>query len=308
MAYKTPPTTSPALSEEISAMVNVFAANSTAVAEKLMFNGLQASNLKTTKVSLPPLVQMVNNILIPTVHFWEGTWSDHPTDSAGVAMRGIVLSTLKNLFNNIFIVTDVPQVRTAAQAWNTKHPTWRDDLQLGKQLLYALGSNEKVAGLFFFSFLSSRSNRSPVAIMTEDPFLGFFFAELCWGSGSNVYNKDYTDIDGLVSSYGWNGQVDTWASTIAGLGDKTVEVATKSILHRYNHITKISRDGSKNSEFRTSWINRLLNDGKSDLMMMVAINEKFNLNTGGGYQLSPAELEHLNRKAECYKKVTIELP
>lgn len=308
MAYKTPPTVSPALSDEINAMVNVFAANSTTIAEKLMFNGLQASGVQTTKISLPPLIQMIDTILIPTVHFWEGTWSDHPTDSAGVAMRGIVLSSLNTLFNSIFISTDIPQVKTAASAWNAKHPSWRNDQQLGRQLLFVMGSNEKVAGLFFYSFLASRANRSPVAIMTEDPFLGFFFAEICWGSGSNAYTKEYADIDGLLKEYGWNGQVDTWASTIVGLGDKTAEVATKSILYRYNHIMKISREGTKNSEFRTSWINRLVNDNKSDLMMMIMINEKFNLNAGGSYKLSPAELLHLNRKAECYKKVTIELP
>ena len=307
-SYKTPPTLNPTLQQEINSMVTVFAANSTAIAEKITFKGLEASGVKATKVSLPPLIQLIDTVIVPTVHFWEGGWGDHPNDSGGATMRGVILATLNSLFNSIFIDTNIPQVKTAAEAWNRNHPNWRNDPQLGKQLLYLLAGDEKVGSLFIYKFLASGSNRYPIAIMTEDPFLGFFFAECCWGTGAGVYGSSYADFDGLLKKFGWDGESSSWASFINSLGDKTPEIAMQAILYRYKHIMRISREGTKNNVFQTGWLRRLLNDNKSDLMMLVVINEKFNLNSGGAFQLSQAELQHLNRKAEIYKKLSLELP
>lgn len=308
MGYTQPPATSPAITDEIQKMISVFADNVVPISERQMAIGLAAGGIREPKIGIPSLIQLTNNIILPAVQYWEGTWADHPTDTTGATMKGITLNALGGLFNSIFINTDIPAVKTIATAWNTKHPNWRAEPQLGKQLLYAVGSNDRVAGLYFFGYMTSISTRSPVAIMTEDPFLGYFFAALCWGTGSNVYTDQYANIDSLAVGYGWNKEASHWMSAINALGDRTVELATKSILARYNHIMKISRPDMKSGEFRAQWINRLLNDNKSDLMLMITINEKFNLNSAGEYQFTPAELEHLNRKAEIYKKVTIEIP
>lgn len=307
MGYTQPPATSPSITAEITKMINVFAANVIPISEKQMSTGLASGGIREPKISLPSLIQLTNNIILPAIHYWEGTWADHPTDTTGATMKGITLKAMTGLFNGIFINTDIPAVKAIATAWNTKHPKWRDE-PLAKELLYAIGSNDAVAGLYFFAYMTHPSTRVPVAIMTEDPFLGYFYAGLCWGTGSNVYTDQYVNIDSLAVGYGWNKEASHWMSTINALGDKTVELATKSILARYNHIMKISRPEMKSAEFREQWVNRLLNDNKSDLMLMITINEKFNLNSAGEYQFTPAELEHLNRKAELYKKVTLEIP
>lgn len=307
-SYKTPPTLNSSLQQEINSMVSVFAANSTAIAEKITYKGLEASGVKNTKVSLPPLMQLINTLIIPTMHFWEGGWGDHPNDSGGATMRGVILNTLNSLFNSVFVDTDIPQVKTAAQAWNANHPDWRNDPQLGKQLLYLLAGNERVGGLFIYKFLASGSNRYPIAVMTEDPYLGFFFAQCVWGSGAGVYGSSYANFDGLLRGYGWDGRASSWASFINDLGDKTPEIASQAILYRYNHIMRISREGTKNSVFQVGWLRRLLNDSRSDLMMLVAINENFNLNSNGAFQLSQSELAHLSRKAQIYQKLSLELP
>ena len=71
----------------------------------------------------------------------------------------------------------------------------------------------------------------------------------------------------------------------------------------------ISRPESKNSVFRKGWLNRLVNDQKySNIATLVKINELFNLNSRGEYQLSQEELQHLKVKAEIYKTLSIQIP
>lgn len=308
MSYTTPPTLDPTLQQELNSMVAVFAANHKAIAESILYKGTSSAGLATAKISLPPLIQLIDTIIIPTTHKWEGGWSDHPSDSGGATMRGVILTTLVQLFDSIFIDTAIPAVATAAKSWNARHPNWKKDPELGKKVLYVLAGNANVGGLFIYKFLASGSNRYPIAIMSEDPFLGFFLSECCWGSGAGVYSSDRADFDGLAKKYGWDGSQAKWASFINGLGDKTVEFATQAILYRYNHIMRISKPESKNNVFRKGWLNRLLNSVDSNIMMLVKINENFNLNLNNQYKLSPSELAHLKRKAEGYKQLNIELP
>jgi len=305
--YTTPPSVSPSLKSDLDSFVNVVNANAPAIQEKLLFKGIQNSGV-TPKVSLPPLIQLVNKLLIPTVLRWEGTWADHPKDSGGATMRGVTLNTFKNSFDYLFINTEVPQVKTAAQALNKKHTNWKNDNAKAKQFLYTICSSELVMAIFFSGYLSNENLRYPIAVMAEDPFLGYFLANACWWTGGSVY--DTSHFDDTAKKMGWSGNESKWASWIQSLGNKTPELTTKFLVSRCNRLLAITSDkGSPGPDFRKGFMNRMLNDEKdSDLMVLVKVNELFNLNAGNTFQLTPAELEHLKIKAEIYKTLSIEFP
>lgn len=307
MSYTTPPTIDSSLQTALDSFVSVFNANAAAVQEKLLYSGLAESKI-TPKVSLPPLISLINKLLIPTVLRWEGTWSDHPKDNGGATMRGVTLKTFISNFDYLFIDTGIPQVATAAQALNKKYKTWKSDSALAKKFLYTICGSELVMGTFFCRYLISDSCRHPIAVMSEDPFLGFFFANACWWSGSGCY--DTSRFDDTARNMGWNGKESTWASWIQSLGTKTPEFATRCLKQRVFRLINITSDkGDPGPDFRKGFLNRIINDDKdSDLMMLVKINELFNLNAGNAFQLSPAELEHLKIKAEVYKTLDIEFP
>lgn len=305
--YHTPPTSNPQLTAEITAMAKVFETHVDAMAYDMLSKALINSGVTSPKVGLTPLIQLINNIMIPSVHKWEGTWGDHPNDSGGPTCRGVILSAFTKMFDDIFISTGTPAAATA-RAFNSRHPTWKTDKELGKQVLYLVNINSKVAGLFVYKFLASKRARYPIAVMTQDPWLGFFFAECVWGTGPGVYGKNYSDFDGLASKYGWNGNVATWNTFLASLGDNVAKFATEALLYRYNHIMRISKPESKNGIFRKGWLRRLMNSENSDLAMLVKYNEVFNLNSKSMFKFTPAEAAHLKRVAEIYKTINIELP
>lgn len=306
--YTTPPTLDPTLEQDLKSLANVIGSNAPAIAEKLLFKAVQESGV-IPMVSLPPLIQLVNTLIIPQIQTWEGGWGDHPNDSGGPTMRGVISLTLASLYDSIFIYTGIPTVVTAAKAFSAKYPTWKTDQELLKRVLYILCGDDRVGGLFFHYFLASKTNRYPIAVMTIDPWLGFFFTECVWGSGAYTYGSASTDIDGVAKKYGWTGgdQV-KWISFIAGLGDKTAAFAVDSFVRRYEYIMAISVPENKNSVFRTGWLRRLINDNGSDLMMLVKINEMFNQNTKGIYTFSASEQDYLARKAETYKSLNLTLP
>lgn len=302
------PTINPTYEQDINYLLSVVLSNLQSLEEKIFITGITGAGISTPKVSIPPLVQLFNNVIVPTTNFWEGTWSEHPNDPENPTMRGVFLHLFKSGFDSLFISTGIPEVVTAATTWNRKYSNWKNNNDLAKQLLYILAGNEKISGLYLGLMMANPSFRYPIAIMSEDPFLGYFFGSCCWGSGAEVFSSQNANFDGLVRSFGWNGQPSSWAPFICSLGDRTPELATQALLYRYNHIMKISREGLEDNKFQESWIKRLMKDDKSELMTLVIVNELFNLNGNAAYQLSPTELSHLNRKAEIYKKLTIEIP
>ena len=307
MGWTTPPTVDPGLKANLDSFVTVAKNNAAAIAEKLLYKAVSNSGV-TPKVSLPPLIQLINTMLIPTVHRWEGGWANHPSDPGGATMRGVTIATFKSSFNGIFINTGIPQVKTAAEALNSKYPNWRDDNAKAKAFLYTICSDETVGGLWFMKFLADDDCRYPIAVMTEDPYLGYFFAATTWWSGAGAYSK--SGFDDVARSMGWNGNDSTWAKFIAGLGTKTPEFASKVLMKRCARLQAITgANGSPGPEFRNGFMNRFMNDPKeSDVMMLVRINEAFNFNVQGTFQLAPDELQHLKNKGETYKTFSIELP
>jgi len=306
MSYTTPPTLSYGLQQELDSLAKLIARDYSTIAQNMFAAALQGAGT-APKVSLPPLVQLVDRIITPTIHQWEGLYVDHPNDSGGATCRGVIVTTFTQTFDKIFISYGTQDVKNAVRSFNQRRPTWKSDLVLAKQVLYGLAKNEKVAGLWIVKFLCDPSCRYPIAVMAEDPFLGFFLAECCWGSGAGCYTTN--GFDTVARQYGWNGSTSQWVSFIAGLGKRTPEFASKLVEKRLQFILNISKPESKNSVFRKGWLRRLVNDSKnSDISMMVKINELFNLNTEGAFNLSQAELAHLKVKAESYKSFSINVP
>lgn len=308
MSYTTPPTLNPNLKQDIDALASVVKANVTAISQRMVSRAISSAGIiSVPKINIPALVRLIENIIIPTTHHWEGTWGDHPNDSGGATMRGVILITLWSTFDDILINTGVPAVANAAINFNNRQPTWKTDKQIGKQVLYVLLSDKEIAGLWVYKFLSDRYCRFPLAIMTEDPFLGWFIAEGVWGSGAGLFSNG--GFDQVARSFGWNGNIGQFPNWCISLGDRTPEFATKLITRRVQYILDISRPESKNSVFRKGWLNRLVNDQKySNIATLVKINELFNLNSRGEYQLSQEELQHLKVKAEIYKTLSIQIP
>ena len=309
MAYTTPPTLNPTLKQDIDAMNSVFAKNVNLIARSLANGALKSSGIQTPKVSVPKLIQLLDNTIIPTIQYWEGAWSDHPSDSGGPTMRGVILQTFKQTFNQIFVNTGIPDVKAAAERFNAKYPSWRNDDTVGKQILYEVNLNAKVAGLWIVLFFCSKSCRYPLAIMTEDPFLGYFLAECCWATGPGVYGPSRCNFDQVARQYGWNGNTSQFALFCANLGPKTGEFASKLVEKRVQWIMKISAPGSRNAVFRKGWLNRLVNDPtRSNIATLIKINETFNLNNSKTYAFNSNEAQHLVTKGETYKTFSLSIP
>jgi hypothetical protein len=305
-SWETPPAISPGIGADIKAMAAVFSANVNSIPLAMHQKALAAAGVTSPKISLPTLIDMINKILVPTVQEHEGGWGDHPNDSGGPTMRGVILTTFVSNFDAIFTNTSVQAVNTAANNFNKKYPTWKTDKTLGKQVLFLVNTDHKVAGLFYHLFCASAYSRYPIAIMSEDPYLGFLLAEGVWGSGAGLFTN--ARLNDMAKKFGWNGKDSSWASHIASLGDRTTEMAMEVIRYRYDHLIRISKPGTKNSVFRNGWLNRLVNFPNSNLMHVVILTENFLLNKKGMFKFSPAELTHMKRKADIYMTTKIELP
>ncbi len=304
MSYTIPPSVDPGIKAATESLRSVIVANYNNLAQAMISRAISGAGV-TPKVGTGPLVQLTEKLIIPTTQKSEGGWVDDPKDRGGPTMRGVILSTLRGGFDDVFINTGVSQVATAARAFNAKYGRWKTDLSTGKQFLYTLCSEHKVGALFIFQFMCNKGARYPIAIMSEDPWLGYFFLECVWGTGPGVYGSKYANFDGVLRQYGWNGN--GFTKHICSLGDKTPEVAVKMFQARLQHILRISSSGD-NKKFRNGWLNRLIRNKDSNLMMLVKFNELFNLNSKGHFKFTAQELEHLKRKGEIYKSLSIDIP
>jgi hypothetical protein len=142
--------------------------------------------------------------------------------------------------------------------------------------------------------------------MTEDPYLGYLLGSFVWESGAGVFREN--EIDKVAKLYGWNGDTNDFAGFCANPSnrpDKTPELAQMFLQKR---LQWISGQTSKDANQAKAWIARTVDDKNSHLSMLVIVNEMFNLNKGNTYQLTPAETQHLARKAEIYKSLKITIP
>jgi len=304
MGYRTPPTLSSNVIQTVNSFKAVVLANYDNLTTRMITGALSAAGITTPKIPANQLTKLITGTIVPITHHWEGGWSDHPNDSGGATMRGVILTTFRETFNKIFKNRGIQQLDNAVASIDQNLAGWRSNNQIGKQFLYQLLSDQKIATLWVLYFFCSSSNRYPIAIASEDPYLGFLLYDLCWGSGPGMYKSN--GIDRLATEYGWTGN--NFAQFITSLGDKTPEFATKVLQKRMSFILKISEPGSKNSVFRKGWLNRLINAPNSQLDSLVIINENFNQNAKGLYTFNQQEKNHLTRKSAIYKTIKLDFP
>ena len=316
MAYDTPPTADPKITERLNYLARFAAEESADIIQRMLSKALTNAQVTSPKIHLEALTQMIELYIIPTIQKLEGGWFDAPNDDKEPAMKGVFLSTLVAAFDTIFIESTskvagngpgASKTYTIATAWNSQYKDWKTNPALSKVVLYTLLSNPKVAGLFFYYFLASESSRYPIAIMTEDPFLGYFLADAVWSSGASVFDFTAADFDSLAISKGWNGNISTWASFMIGLGENTPTIATEAIVYRYKHIIRLTT-AEDQKKYREPWLNRLMSSDDSNLIMLVRINELFNSGVNEMFIFSDDEKKHLEKKALTYKKLIIEIP
>lgn len=308
MSYTTPPSYNPSLKQDIDTLVSIVKNNVGGISQNIINRAVSSSGIiSVPKVNIQSLTRLIDNIIVPVTYYWEGTWNDHPSDSNGASMRGVLLTTLWSTFDDVLINTGITDVANAAVNFNSRQPNWKRDKQIGKQVLYSLLSDEKIASLWIYKFLSDKYCRFPITIMTEDPFLGWFISEGFWSSGAGLFTDG--GFDEVARSFGWNGNIGQFPNWCISLGDRTPEFAIKLLSKRIQYILDISKPESKNAAFRAGWLKRVVNDQKySNVATLIKINETFCLNSKGEYQLSQAELQHLKVKAEIYKTLSIQIP
>jgi hypothetical protein len=304
MSYKAAPTLAPSTQTATESFKGTVLLNFNKIANSMISSAVSSAGV-TPKVNIGAITKLITETVRPITSTWEGGWSNHPNDSGGATMRGVILSTFRATFNNIFKSTDIQPVEAAANKLETSLMGWRSNDQLGQQLLYSLLKDEKIASLWTIYFFCSQTNRYPIAIATEDAYLGFLLYDFCWGSGPGMYKSN--GVDDLAREYGWKANTG-FAKFIVGLGDKTPEFATKLLQKRLNFLLTISKPGTKNAVFRKGWLNRFINGRNSNIDALALINEDFNLNAKGQYNFTQAEKEHLQKKAAIYKTVSLNFP
>jgi hypothetical protein len=273
------------------------------------------------KIRTSTLMSLAQKFLIPQVQKFEGGWADHPSDSGGPTMRGVISSTFQGNFVKLFINATkdagLDEISLKAAALKREYPNVAGGDRRGeyvKGALYTMLSSEKVASLFIWSFLCSSTSGYPIAVMAEDAWLGYIQFEMCWGGGPNAVFGDSGKAyyDGVAKQkYGRTEMGTTgWVKWIANdLGpSKAPEFAVACFSSQIGFFDRISRPGNKNNAFRKGWFNRLINWPTSLLKMCIIVNEVFNKNSTGMFEFDEKEIEFLTQKAKIYESLIIKYP
>ncbi len=306
--YTIPSTRSKSIQDRINQMADVFERNVDLLVDLIVTKGLANSGLISTKVSKQNIIQLMDSTIIPQMHSWESSWIDNPTQPDKPSMKGVSLDLFTTSFNSIFIDTDITEVADVARSWNTDYPFWRSQPEFSKVLLSLVCGRPKLAALYVYYVFSSQDARYPIAVMTEDPWLGFLLGQSVWSSNYYVYDPFYMDFSGVATRYGWNGLVGSWVVFIQNLNTLTPQFALDCFLNKYNYIRKMSKPEGPNAIYRNAWLERLVNSDRSDLMLLIKITETFCLNVKRNYDLSENESQHLMQKASSYKQMELKLP
>jgi len=306
--YTIPPTRTRSIQDGINQMADVFESYADQIIDNMVTNALSNVGLPTLKVSKASIIKLINYIVVPQMQSWEAGWVDNPSTPSNPSMQGISLRTFVENFNFVFTYSGIQPVTQAANEWNATYPAWGLEPEFSKVVLSLVCGRPKIASLFIYYVFCNSGARNPIAVMTEDPWLGFFLGQSVWSSGANVYSTYVCDYDSVALDYGWNGLDSAWMSFITSLGDLTTNFALDCFLKRYNYIMKVSKPEGSNANYRTAWLDRLANSEKSDLLMIINITENFCLNSKNIYTFTSSETLHLQQKAANYKQMQLILP
>ena len=315
-----PPIVQAGFAAECKAVADLVDENYEKLVESFVKIALQDAGIEP-RIRISTLMKLCANFLIPQVQKAEGGWGDHPNDSGGPTMRGVISSTFQGNYDKLFVKgpkdAGLHEIAIKAEALAKKYPNVRGGDRRGEHVkgaLYTFNSSHKVASLFIWSGLCSPQSGYPIAVMAEDAWLGYIQFEQAWGGGPGSVFGDSKKAyyDGVAAkkygrtTMGTKGWVKWIAETLGPT--KTPEFAVACFASQIDFYDRISRPGSKNNTFRKGWFNRLINWPTSDLKMCIIINEIFNKNTTGMFEFNEKEVEFLTQKAKTYESMTINYP
>jgi len=272
----------------------------------------------TPNIRTGTLADVCERFLIPQVQKFEGAWGDHPNDSGGPTMRGVISITFQGYYKQLFI--EWPRLAGLTATANLAEQLAKDypgvvggggRNEHVKAALYHFNSSHKVASLFIWGGLCSPSSGYPIVVMSADAWLGYIQFEMCWGGGpGSVFGAGKASFDGVARRFGRSGMgANGWAKWCCNTLDpaKAPEFAAACFASQVGFYDRISASG-KNNVFRKGWFNRLINWPTSDLKMAIIINEVFNKNGLSMFKFDQQEMNFLNAKAKIYESLTINYP
>lgn len=316
----TPPLVEAGFQKQLKDLANAIDSNYEKIVNMYVTNALKGAGV-TPKIRINTLKALAQNFLVPQVQKFEGGWGEHPNDSGGPTMRGVISSTFQGGYKSLFIdapkAAGLPTISAMAEKIMDKYPgVAKGDRKSAevKGALYTLLTSEKVASLFIWKFLCQESTGYPIVVMGEDAWLGYIQFEMAWGGGPGSVFGDSGKAyyDGVAKkSFGRKGMGTPgwtkWLSQTLG-EDKIPEFAIACFSSQIGFFDRISRPGNKNNVFRKGWFNRLLNNPTSALKMCIIINEVFNKNSTGMFQFDENEKKFLLKKAKIYESLQISYP
>jgi len=309
--WKIPPSGNPSVQAGSKNFINAVKPNIKAIKEALIINSFPSG--LNPYLSAKTVVNIVDKIVIGPTHAAEGGWSDHPNDNGGPTMRGVILTTFRGLFDKIFIGTGI----VAKEAREFKKLGWdkggkgSSGWETGKQVLYQVCSDAEIASLFVYEFAASQANRSPAAVMSTDPWLGFLMHQAAWASGAGYWRQyDYASV---FRKYGWTGG--SIASFVKGQvkyinnnleADPIGNIVGELLGQHANWITANTKPGMRLEPFRKGWLNRLVyTPSISWTHAIISINSEIAKNS---LTTDPKEQGYLKAKAAYYNQLVINFP
>ena len=314
--WKTPPTVSGAVSNSTGNFVSIVKRNLKNIKSALVEKAIASTKVSNPYLGSVAVSNIIDKLIVGPTHGAEGGWGDHPNDSGGPTMRGVILITFRGTFDSIFIDTGIPEVVTAARSlkglgWTTG-AKGSSGWELGKQVLFKVCGDADVASLFVFSFAVSGVNKYPAAIMASEPFLGYLMHQGAWASGGGYftmykYNKAFQSIGYKGTSSAEVAAVTKAAVSFDGtnlVADKAFPVALAAL---GSHATWIlGQQGTKNGVFVKGWLNRLVyNPSISWTHNLAGFVQAFE---SGQIATNKAEQAFLTAKAKLYKQTILNFP
>jgi hypothetical protein len=316
MAYETPPTIAPNVTEAIGKLITAIGTNYDTIVDKLLTGCLNSSGIgvfignntnvvgqalgNTLLATKETISQFINNQVIPITQKYDSAWANHPTDPRGITMKGVSIEMFRSKFNSILVDTNIAEVVTAVAAVTAVLPKWRSDNTQCQQYLYQLLTDQKASALWIWSYLTSATERWPAAVMSIDAYLGYLFFEFCWTTGAGVYSNG--EIDSVIKNYGWTGKMNEWITFLIAKSADTPKMTMDILVKRAAYI---NNKGKNNPDYLKGWMDRFLNNPGSNLDYLVVVNENFNLNKKSLYTFSDSLKVRLEQKAAIYKTLKI---
>lgn len=314
--WRTPPAVNANINSGATAFMTVVKRNLKNLKAAMVNQSIGATKIDSPYLGGVAVSNIIDKLIVGPTHGAEGGWGDHPNDSGGPTMRGVILITFRGSFDNIFINTNVPEVVAAARTFKslgwTTGGKGSSGWELGKQVLFKVCGDADIASLFVFVFAVVGMNKYPAAIMSSEPFLGYLMHQGAWASGGGYfnmykYNKAFSTIGYKGSSNAEVAAVTKQSVVFDGkdlITDKAFPVALAALGSHASWI--LGQQGTKNGVFVKGWLNRLVfNPSISWTHNLASFVQAFE---SGQIATNATEQAFLTAKAKLYRQTIINFP